>query len=270
MKTLLELRNQGPHHSHSSMSCFLNCGLKYYLKYVQKLQAEMQSANLLTGSVYHKTMDFFIGQLMDGRKVSEQELKEYFEREWSNNIAISKNLSFENEDEQNSMREKTMEMLKTYIEQFDYGQKIISHSESFIVKVEGVELPLVGEFDMVVLDKNKKTVIVDFKTASRSWPAGKENSEPQATLYLYAFKQMYGRSADFRFDVVTKGKQSKILVLPTSRKSEDFSRMARIYQQVERGIQAGVFIPNDTSFFCSNCEYAKACNEWGRCQQVAS
>ena len=264
---LNELRKV-PHHSHSSISCFLNCGLKYYLKYVQKLEAEAQSVNLLTGSVFHKTLDFFMGQLMKGRKVSEQELKEYFELEWSNTIACSK-LSFQNEEDEVVMREKCVEMLTMYIEQFDKGQEIISHSEAFIVQVEGVELPIIGEFDMVLLDQNKRPVIVDFKTASRSWPAGKENSESQATLYLYAFQQIYGKSADFRFDVVTKSKQPKILVLPTSRKGDDFSRMIRIYKQVERGINAGIFIPNDTSFFCSGCEYAKACESWGKCQKAA-
>lgn len=120
----------------------------------------------------------------------------------------------------------------------------------------------------VVADSNGNPVIVDWKTACRKWQEGKEHKDGQATLYTYAYRQMTGRTAGFRYDVVTKGKQIAVNSLPTIRTDEDTGRTIRVYQSVERGINAGVFIPNE-SFFCEGCEFGGACADWGKCRKAA-
>jgi putative RecB family exonuclease len=38
--------------------------------------------------------------------------------------------------------------------------------------------------------------------------------------------------------------------------------LIRKYVKVWEGIQAGIFIPNDTSWKCPSCSYKNACDAW--------
>jgi putative RecB family exonuclease len=244
----------------------MQCSLKYYFRNVLHLDPELTSKNLLFGVAFHRTMDHLAKLRIANQEIQRSETREFFEREWNNQILCNRNIDFETDDEADSLKTKGMEMINAY--EWD-GSRIIGHSEAFSVNIPGVNLPVIGEFDMVVEDENGDATIVDFKTSGRKWAEDKPSKDMQATLYTYAYRQTTGRSANFRFDVITKGKTPALQKLPTSRTQDDYGRMIKVFQSVEKGIDAGVFLPNEASFFCSGCEFAKNCAGWGKCQKVA-
>ena len=130
--------------------------------------------------------------------------------------------------------------------------------------------PLVGEMDCLVDDGAGDMVIIDWKTAVKKWPEGKADRDLQATCMSYALSKMkgYGRAGQreflFRFDVVTKTKLPSFQRLWTSQTPADFERLLWLAQVADRIVENGVFAPNETSFLCSVCQYAKACAEWHR------
>jgi len=59
-----------------------------------------------------------------------------------------------------------------------------SVAESLSVDVPGLSKPLIGEFDLVVVDGGDDT-IVDWKTTSRKRPTGKADRNLQATTLFH-------------------------------------------------------------------------------------
>jgi len=85
------------------------------------------------------------------------------------------------------------------------------------------------------------------------------------TVYSYlaaASKLVPAKSETLhRFDVLLKLKKPRMDSYYTARSAADRRRLAKIINQVLRGIEAGVFFPN-SSWMCSDCQYAQACVMW--------
>ncbi len=68
----------------------------------------------------------------------------------------------------------------------------------------------------------------------------------------------------FRFDVITKAKAPTMESHYTIRGRDDFERLARLVEAVERAVKAEAFMPNEGGYFCGTCSYACACKSWHR------
>lgn len=124
-----------------------------------------------------------------------------------------------------------------------------------------LDKPLVGEYDMLV-DDGRDPCIVDWKTSSSRWPAGKANRDLQATVFSYAYYKTHDVYPLFRFDVVTKAKTPTCEANYTSRGFHDFQRFEVLASKAQEAIHKGVFLPNETSFACGDCAYKNRCKQW--------
>lgn len=267
MKTLQELRKE-PHYSYSAISTYLQCSLKYFFRYIEKIESELTSKNLVFGSAIHSTLNMLASKRMTNQSIPSEEIKNYYELEFENQRCCGKNIDFESPEEANELKNKGLEMIQAYLAQWA-DKKIVGHDQAFSLEIPGMSKPVIGAYDLVIEEKGN-TTIVDWKTAAKKWADDKADKDGQATLYCHAFRNTTGKTAKFRFDVITKTKIPQVQILPTSRTDADSNRLLSVFQSVEKGIRAGVFYPNDTSFFCSGCEFASACESWGKkCQKAA-
>ena len=159
---------------------------------------------------------------------------------------------------------KASEMLSVALEnwQDDYAVKIVA--EPFSVTISGVERPLIGEFDLVVEEGGgQEPCIVDWKTSSSRWPAGKADYERQATAYCYAYRALHQHNPLFRYDVFTKAKQPQVGNWYTVRTDDELSRFEELCRQVEHCVNAGVFYRNESQMNCGDCPYRDRCRKGG-------
>lgn len=271
--TITQIRKQRDHHSFSSINQFLNiCSLAYAFKYVYKLAPEFTPVSLLFGSAFHAAAEWIAYNRKKGIDTIPDQAKDIFhdtfnvecesrQRKREAPARFAKN-------EKAELLEKGKEMLAVFAEQWDPSESVVETSRTFCVPIidrhgNYTELPLIGEFDLVVKTKDGNTIIVDWKTAARKWSDDKPHQDQQATAYTYAHHQMTGENPLFRYDIVTKTKTPAYQTCPTRRTSHDFHRLAELVKTVERGVRAEVFYPNETSFFCGNCQYKSACKAWG-------
>ena len=266
MKTLQELRKE-PHYSYSAISTYLQCSLKYFFRYIEKIESELTSKNLVFGSAIHSTLNMIASKRMTNQPIPNEEIKDYYELEFENQRCCGKNIDFESPQEANELKSKGLEMIQAYLAQWT-DKKIVGHDQAFSLEIPGMSKPVIGAYDLVIEEKGN-TTIVDWKTAARKWADDKADKDGQATLYCHSYKEMTGKTARFRFDVITKTKIPQVQILPTSRNAAAINRLISVFQSVEKGIRAGVFYPNDTSFLCGGCEYADACGSWGKCKKAA-
>jgi len=267
MRELDQLREK-PHLSYSAISKFLNCQLAYYFQYVEQRKPEHTPVNLLFGTAFHRAAEAVAESKMKGNPITLEAGCEVFSEHWRESLAEAINLRFKDDEDADSLEALGLKMIVVLYPKL-MEENIVAVAQAFSVPLlddDGKrisDLPLIGEYDLV-LKSGDETVIVDWKTAARQWPADKAGKDLQATAFSYAWNLQHGSDPNFRFDVITKVKSPSIMSHPTRRCNDDYQRLSKLIAIIEKAIAADVFLPNEQSFCCSDCVYAHACANWHR------
>lgn len=168
--------------SHSSISLYLECPLKYKFKYVDRLK-EKPKSYLSFGKSVHQALEFFFGSKPLSPPPLES-LIDYYKTNW-----IKEGYKDQNEED----------------EYFEYGKSIIrdfydKHTKSFKpplavehtlnFEVEGIKIKAV----MDRIDKLGEGIveIIDYKTSKRPFNLTDLADEPQLTMYQLAVEHEMG------------------------------------------------------------------------------
>ena len=263
MDKLSDLR-KAPHWSYSAINCYLNiCSLQYYFRYIEKAQAEQTSVVLPFGRAFHAAASEQALKAGNGECLTKPELVDVFASCFKVECDETENLKFKNGDTIDSLITKAADMLDELLAcWFDFNN-LIGVAVPFKIAIDGLSKPLIGEYDMLIKEQSYP-VIVDWKTAACSWSPQKADRDLQATCFCYAYNKMNGDNPYFRFDVITKTKKPKFDQLYTERDVDSFNRFEAIALAVEQAVNAGIFLPAETSYFCNDCAYASRCKSWHR------
>ena len=271
--TLAQLKEQ-PHYSYTALNTYVNtCQLLYYYRYIEKAETERTPVALPFGSAFHSVLSEQAQAARTGNLLTAEQMTEAFATYFQANCKEAANIVFkrdENIEDQIATAKRMFEAVNK--EWIDYWN-IQSVAEPFRVEMPGLSKPLIGELDMVITeqtpfdDENDRgsDTIVDFKTAARMWSDDKPAKDLQATVFSYAFEKTHGCRPSFRFDVVTKAKTPSVRHFHTSRDDDSYRRLEKLLVAADKGIQAGIFLPNEGSFACADCPFADRCSAW-HCQ----
>jgi len=265
MSTLLKLREE-PHWSYSALNTYLNiCSLKFSFQYVYKAESERTASSLPFGKAFHIAATHHARNVMQGKRMTLPELHEVFAEWFKAECGISVNLTFKNGESINSLIEQAQFMLDALLARWIDWDNIVSAAHAFKVSVPGLDKPLIGEYDMLIKD-GESTTIVDWKTSAKRWSADSADKDFQATVFSYAYlmETDHDTIPMFRFDVVTKTKNPACDNHYTQRTKDDLQRFVRIAGAIDQAVKKEVFLPAETSFGCSDCQFANACKEWHR------
>ncbi len=265
----LETLKEEPHYSYSAFNTYLNiCQLQYFYRYAEKREPERTPVALPFGSAFHSVLSEIASYAKKGELPKVETMKDAFVEYFKGFCNASVDVTYKKEETENDLFETAGRMIDVALREWPDFWNIESVALPFRVEVEGLSRPLIGELDMVLDnstpfdDSPVPPLIVDFKTAARSWPEDKPDHDLQATMFTYAFEKRYGKRPEFRFDIVTKAKTPKVQRLMTDRSDESLMRMEKTLRMADKAISAGIFMPNDCSFACADCPYADACKSW--------
>jgi len=259
------------HISHSQIFTFLNCSLKYYFSYVEGRMPEHRPAAMLFGSAIHAAIArYYKGVLKKGKPEPLSLYQDLFHDHWNwetEDTGIP--IAYKDGQNKEGMLNEGQLLVKTFYE----GAKpmeVIGVEEpysSVLYDEEGnqTDFKLIGIVDCIQRNKDGNLIIIDNKTANRAYTQDKITQDLQMTVYSYllcANKLMPAKAeTTHRFDVLLKVKEPRLDIYCTTRSASNRKRLAKIINQVLRGIEAGVFFPNP-SWMCSDCQYAQACVKW--------
>lgn len=270
-QTLAQLKEQ-PHYSYTALNTYINtCQLLYYYRYVERLEPEQTPVALPFGSALHAALSEQAHAAKKGSLIPADELTETFATYFMAEVNGSPNVVFKGDEGMDALTSLAGRMLTAAVAEWpDFHQTIADVAMPFSFTVEGLSKPVIGEYDLVLReptpfdepDDASMATIVDWKSSSRLWPDDRADRELQATIYIAAYKACHGIRPDFRFDVITKAKTPKVGHFFTTRSDERIRRMESLLVAADRAINAGVFLPNETSFACRDCPYANACKSW--------
>lgn len=244
------------HLSYSSISLYLTCPAAWRFRYVEEVPTATSTA-LVFGSAWHNTVEDYVSNGGELAALWEKHWNAQMEREAHVDWGAETPEQHYNEGLRILSAQEVRSALDKIIPKRENGAAIIEKKVSLLVP--GVPVPVIGYVDIITEDG----VPGDFKTSSRAWSMDKAASELQPAFYLAALNQIGipTPGMKFRHFVVTKTRQPQFQVLETTRKPEMLLFLYRMIEKVWRGIEAGVFPENPTTWKCNPkyCEFWEVC-----------
>jgi len=268
---LSELRKL-PHLSSSSIGDYIDCGLLYKFGRIDRIPRTFSSDSLEFGSCIHRVLDNFYQGKMINSPLSQKKVLSLFEKYWTQAVGGKLEVKFAKGKDFETYLIDGRELLTTYFEELPEDDfKVLAIEEPFAFTIDGMDMPIIGQMDLVLEDSSGTIIIVDWKTASKSYSRDEIDKSFQLTLYqLAALSNGYAdREILLRFDCLIKTKTKKFEQYYTTRSEEDMLRAKKKILKVADGISKKVFVPNDGHWKCKNCNYSEHCNNWFLEKEVA-
>lgn len=251
--------------SFSRLSTFLSCSLQYWWKYHSQEEPVSVSSSLLLGSGIHYGHQLIYEGMAQGKIPSLAEVKDGVIEEIRLRQKISPPVKYSNGGDIDKLVAEAQTLTEVLYRSVK-PEPVVSVNEEEIVDLTDGEGDQIGKlkviYDLIVGDGKGET-IVDLKTA-KTFQEERLRWDLQPSCYLLARRNINNGEVpvSFRFDVVKKCRQPVLVQYPVIRDESDFQRLIAIVRLVEKGISAGIFLPNRGSMSCHSCGYEPLCAGW--------
>ena len=151
--TLEQLR-QTPHWSYSRLNGLLGfCSLAWAFKYVYGESPEFTPVSLVFGSAFHSALALAFDEKRRTGAVSPERATELFRDRIAGELKSNRlpKVRLNEKTTRESLSQLGTRMIEIYLDQLDPEERIVDVSVPFTVALPGVEKPLIGEFDAIVL-----------------------------------------------------------------------------------------------------------------------
>ena len=258
-----ELRSQ-PHLSVSSIQKYIDCSLQYKFSRIDKVPPEFVSDNLIFGSSIHQALAEFNQERLTGTNMKLKDLQAEFEKCWHEKAYENRWIKYSKDKSYPVILDQGKKMLEAYYNALpSRPYTIISIEEPFKFIIDGLNLPMIGIMDLVEEDEDDGSIIItEYKTAAKAYAVDDVDRNFQLTVYYMAARRngYADREIVFKIDTLIKTKVPRFEQIFTARRPIDDEKAMKKIKAVWDGIQNNIFIPNTTSWKCSNCEYKTNCD----------
>jgi putative RecB family exonuclease len=257
--TLTQLRD-GLHFSVSQAKSYLRCPRQYQLRYVLGAAPEFVPANLVLGSAVHEGLAAYYRAVMTTAESPEFDVCLAAFR--ATLAGFRRNtLPIKDGDDIEAQGEA---LLKVFYETvYQDPPNVVGVEVPFKVDLadpvtgEVLEEALVGGLDLV-LEQDKKNIVVEHKTAGRKWSEDQIKHDIQLAAYKLVARALGLGEAGLRLQILLKTKSPKMVVEETSRTERDEQEFLETVVGVLRAIDAQAFFPIRTSM-CGGCPFQRRC-----------
>jgi putative RecB family exonuclease len=252
--------------SHSAITTYQRCPLRYRLKYVDGLPERFVSSNLIFGGAIHSALEFHFTELLIGNEPPSHDLLlDVFQEAWQGRTAEHQDIRFSKAEDHTSLSALADRMLTAFRE------NPASASDDTVIGIEeelrGELIPgvpdLLARIDLLTTTSDA-LVITDFNTARSRWSRNQaENSSSQLLLYSeLARRLMPDKEVRVRFLVLTKTKTPTVEAFNVEVTSHLARRTIKVVEHTWQAIQAGHFYPAPSPMSCPTCPFRSECNAW--------
>jgi hypothetical protein len=244
--------------SATRLSCWLQCRLKFFFRYVQKLKKPPTPA-LHLGSVVHLVLQHWNLARWKRQPFNIEVYRSVFDTGWKDQPV---QIDWQGEEE--SQRQTAWAMLDKYFLETPIKPNELPEAVETMVEADLDKhgLPtLIGVLDLV----RSGGRIVDFKSSAKT--PDPESTLHQNGLQLDCYSVLYRegtgkREASRELHHLVKTKVPKVVVTETGPMQEyQQSRLFRLMEDYVEGLDRGDFVPA-VGIQCAGCEFQAECRLW--------
>lgn len=250
--------------SASKLDTYMQCPLKFKLRYVDGIEPEETSAALVFGSAVHGTIKHVYRKLMSGQRLTAEEAENSFIEDWQVQTCVPIRYNGSTPEQ---LQEQGIALVKAYLDAVPDPVVPVAVEEELRAPIVNLstgeimpDVSIHGILDRIEPGNRP----IELKTSSQSYSQYRADLSLQFCIYAYliAYNQKI-ETVEGDYEVLVKLKAApKFQKLTTQRGVRDFDRLFRIIQQVIRSIDSGIFYPNPSYMFCPGCDMASYCRAW--------
>jgi putative RecB family exonuclease len=250
-------------YSHSKLSSFEQCRLKYKLRYIDKIKPEIETTiEAHLGTCTHDTLEWIYKEVKRGITPTIEQVIDYYSEVWQKKYS-ERILIVKKEFDSKYYFERGVGFILNYYQKHSPFKDGTLELEKrlMIVLGESGEYKLTGFIDRLVYNKEKDEYeIHDYKTAKTIPPQEKIDSDRQLALYSIGIKDLYGKNKSVLLTWHYLAHNEQIF---SRRTDEQLERLKQDIINLIKEIELATEFPATESILCNWCEYKPICPKHG-------
>ncbi len=254
--------------SHSRLSCYEQCPQKYKLKYIDKVETEVeQSIEAFLGSMVHETLEKLYRDLGYQKVNTLDKLLKFFRSDWKKNWDDSIVIVKEEYGPENylKMGERFITDYYNKYKPFDQGRTIALEERILINLDDSGDYKLQGYIDRVMESEAGYYEVHDYKTNSRLPLPEYLDNDRQLALYAIGIKERYPDVKDVRlvWHFLAFDKE-----IDSTRSEEELEALKKDVIVLIDKIESDEKFAANTSLLCDWCEFKPVCKQWSHLYMI--
>jgi len=247
-------------YSHSRLSCFEQCPLKFKFDYIDKVETEIEeTVEAFLGSRVHESLEKLYKDLKFQKMFSLKELLDFFNSEWKKNWNDAIVIVRDEYEEENyrKMGEKFITDYYNRYKPFSQTKTIALETERTVDLNDKHKIHI--RIDRLALANDTIYEIHDYKT-SNSLPTQEYlDNDRQLAIYAYGIKKMYPDAKKVKLVWHFLAFDKEMSSERTPKQLEDLKK--EVIELIEK-IESCKEFPSNVTALCDWCEFQMVCPEW--------
>jgi putative RecB family exonuclease len=246
-----------PIYSHSRLSTFEQCSLKFRYSYVDRIKSERRTIEAFMGSRFHEVMEHLYGRLSFEKPdlaTLKRLFEEAWERKWSDDIVLIR--SDRTADDYRAIGLKAIEDYFRRHEPFDEGQ-VLGIERNLLTDLDGTGRYKVRcIIDRLMRRQDGRLEIHDYKTSGTLPTQGDVDGDRQLALYEIAVREAWPETGavDLVWHYVSFDTE-----LRSSRSEGQLAELSERTKALIDEIERTADYPPRESSLCEWCDHIKIC-----------
>lgn len=251
-------------YSHSKLSTYEQCPLKYKFRYIDKIKILEKSIEALLGSVVHNTFEWLYNEVKKQRVPTIDQTIEYYSNNWHKEYTPEIYIARKEMSEKDYFNKGIKFILDYYLKHQPFQEKTLETEKKVEIDLdENGEYKLIGYIDRLVENKDK-IEIHDYKTANSLPSKDKIDTDRQLAVYSIAVKDQYGEDKEIHLIWHYLAFNKTIYSKRTNNQLNELKKeILKLIQEIESSQE----FPSKKSVLCNWCEYKRLCPEFKNNQE---
>ena len=249
-------------YSHSRISTFEQCKLKYKFRYIEKIIPEVEiTIEVHLGKCVHDILEWLYKQVKDGKIPTIDETIVYYMQVWKKNYNDGIVINRKKLDAKYYFNQGIKFILDYYLEHQPFDDNTLEVEKMIVVNLdEKGNYKVQGFIDRLAYNlQTGEYEIHDYKTGNALPDSEKINNDKQLALYALAIKNLYGKDSDVCLIWHYLNFNKKICIKKNNEQLEELrNEVIRLIKEIESETN----FPSRKSGLCDWCEYQNMCPEF--------
>ena len=245
-------------YSHSRLSTFEQCPLKYKLRYIDKIiPAIEKTIEAHLGSVEHSILEWIYNTvLQDKKSPGIDEIITYYSVKWQDEFSDEIIIVKKELNEKDYFQKGVEFLINYYHKNYPFKDGTVECEKRIIIELDE-NTKIQGFIDRLVHNiETGEYEIHDYKTANSLPSQEKMDQDRQLALYSIAIKELYGHDKGVCLVWHYLAHNQKIC---SRRTNEQLSQLKRETLDLIKQIESTLDFYGKTSILCEWCEYKEVC-----------
>jgi len=248
-------------YSHSRLSSFEQCPLKFKYRYIDKIIPEIEkSIESVLGITVHETLEWLYKESEKNVPNLDKTIIYYLDK-WQQNYNPKINIVKKNLTEKDYFNLGVEYILNYYTKYQPFKENTLEIEKKIFFNLdEQGEYKIIGFIDRLSYNlKTNEYEIHDYKTANTLPTQERIDNDRQLALYAIAIKNIYGQDKEVKLVWHYLAYNKKITSTRTNLQLENLKKQTL---ELIKKIESTTEFPPNKSVLCNWCEYKNICPEF--------